>query len=209
MPRGIYKRIKPSGMSGKKHSEETKRKISKAKKGKIAWNKGIKGVMKPNQTSFKKGLIPWNKNRKIKTNTGRTHFKKGMISWNKGKKYPQFTGENNSNWKGGTKEADKRWNNNHREKRRFYNKQRRIRRIYSIGSHTFGEWELLKKQYGYTCPACGRKETEIVLTEDHIIPLIKGGSNYIENIQPLCQSCNSKKHTKIIKFNIKLCQESP
>jgi 5-methylcytosine-specific restriction endonuclease McrA len=63
------------------------------------------------------------------------------------------------------------------------------------------KWELLKKQYGYTCPMCGKKEPKIKLTEDHIIPLSKGGSDYIENIQPLCVSCNTKKYTKIIKFN--------
>ena len=68
------------------------------------------------------------------------------------------------------------------------------------GYHTFGEWETLKAQYNYTCLCCGRSESKIVLTEDHIIPLSKGGSNNIENIQPLCRSCNSKKYTKIIDF---------
>ena len=67
-------------------------------------------------------------------------------------------------------------------------------------SHTFGEWELLKKQYNLICPSCGESEPEIKLTKDHIIPLSKGGSDNIENIQPLCKKCNCKKYTKRIKY---------
>ena len=69
------------------------------------------------------------------------------------------------------------------------------------GSHTFGEWEILKAQYDWTCPACGIKEPEIKLSQDHIIPVSKGGSDNIENIQPLCMPCNIRKMTKIIKYS--------
>lgn len=48
-------------------------------KGVKPWNKGTKGIMKSNVTSFKKGLTPWNKG------------KKGMIPWNKGKKCPKIS----------------------------------------------------------------------------------------------------------------------
>lgn len=62
------------------------------------------------------------------------------------------------------------------------------------GKHTKTEWDNLKKRYNYCCAICGEKKP---LTVDHIIPLSKGGSDYIENIQPLCRNCNSKKNNKL------------
>lgn len=68
------------------------------------------------------------------------------------------------------------------------------------GAHSIGEWETLKAQYNWTCPACSRAEPEIKLTRDHIVAVAKGGSDNIENIQPLCVSCNSRKGTKSINY---------
>lgn len=118
--------------------------------------------------------------------------RKGIPSWNKGLK-GYMSGDKHYRWKGGQTKEERSWQSNRRN--------RVIKRLKDGGyGHTFGDWELLKKQYGYTCPCCKRSEPEIKLTEDHIIPLSMGGSDLIENIQPLCLSCNVRKFTKIIKF---------
>lgn len=90
-------------------------------------------------------------------------------------------GENSRNWKGG---HNPMW-------------IRKQRLAINGGSHTLAEWEELQTQYNFTCPRCGLIK---VLTKDHIIPISKGGSDNIENIQPLCRSCNSQKHKQEIKF---------
>lgn len=50
---------------GKHLTEEMKEKISKNKKGSIPWNKGTKGIMKANKTSFKKGELSLNSKKVI------------------------------------------------------------------------------------------------------------------------------------------------
>lgn len=60
----------------------------------------------------------------------------------------------------------------------------------AVGSHTLHEWQQLKAKYKNRCAFCGEDKP---LTKDHILPLSEGGSNYIQNIQPLCRNCNSKK----------------
>jgi 5-methylcytosine-specific restriction endonuclease McrA len=95
-------------------------------------------------------------------------------------------------------ESGRKYRKLHIEKMREHTRKRRSLKLNVVGSYTQGEWELLKKQYGFTCPCCKKSEPEIKLTLDHIIPLSKGGSEYIENIQPLCLSCNCRKSNKII-----------
>lgn len=70
----------------------------------------------------------------------------------------------------------------------------------SSGNISLKEIRDLFKFYNYTCLCCGKSAPDIVLTLDHVIPLKLGGPNIIDNAQPLCKSCNSRKHIKIIDY---------
>lgn len=85
------------------------------------------------------------------------------------------------------------WRKKNQEKLWLMEKRRRALKRNASGSHTFLEWQSLVREYGHMCPYCQRKEPEIRLTEDHIVPLSKGGTDNIDNIQPLCLSCNCSK----------------
>lgn len=89
-----------------------------------------------------------------------------------------------------------------KEYKAIHSQNRRARLEKVGGSFTISEWNNLKAQYNWTCPRCHKSEPDIKLTIDHIIPVVKGGSNNIENIQPLCGSCNSIKGTKIVVFKL-------
>lgn len=65
------------------------------------------------------------------------------------------------------------------------------------GTFTDDEWQSILEEYGYRCLACGTSKS---ITVDHIVPLSQGGSNTIDNIQPLCIKCNMHKGTHLIDY---------
>lgn len=79
-------------------------------------------------------------------------------------------------------------------------KRRRLRKLSAPGSHTRSQWIKLCQFYDHRCLCCGRQEPEIKLTADHVVPLARGGSDNIANIQPLCSVCNSRKHARTVDY---------
>ena len=86
-------------------------------------------------------------------------------------------------------------------KYRLTERAREVRRITkahrrgAIGSFTPEEWEIRLAEYGRKCAQC---ESTDHLEKDHIHPIALGGANTIDNIQPLCRSCNASKGARYV-----------
>ena len=82
---------------------------------------------------------------------------------------------------------------------------RRARLAKAEGSYTEQEWLDLCEKYNQLCAWCNNPKK---LTVDHIIPISKGGSNFISNIQPLCGSCNSRKGNRLLTPDLVLLERA-
>jgi 5-methylcytosine-specific restriction endonuclease McrA len=89
-----------------------------------------------------------------------------------------------------------------RESRRRGRHARRARERGSAGTYTREEWNSLCEKCRYSCLKCGKN---VKLEPDHIVPLARGGTNFISNIQPLCHDCNFNKMTNIVDYRPEYC----
>jgi len=90
--------------------------------------------------------------------------------------------------------ANRKWRHANPERAMMIVKRRQARRKGADGSHTLEEWNELKESFDNRCARCGEETT---LERDHVVALTNDGSDYIDNIQPLCRSCNAKKGNKL------------
>lgn len=115
-------------------------------------------------------------------------------------KHPGYYAAMSREWRLEHPNYHAQWCVENKEKVRHYSRKRDKRLKDADGSYTLDEWNNLIEKYEYKCLRCGTSLSRDELTVDHIIPISKQGTNYISNIQPLCQSCNSWKHARYIDF---------
>ena len=91
------------------------------------------------------------------------------------------------------------WAKSNPEKARQRDLRNRARRRGAHGEFSVRQFAALTEILGGKCLCCGSRSG---LHADHVKPISRGGSNSIENIQPLCKRCNSSKSTKTIDFRV-------
>jgi uncharacterized protein YdaU (DUF1376 family) len=72
----------------------------------------------------------------------------------------------------------------------------RLAQARAKGRHTPAQWAAMVDFCGNRCVRCG--DTNGPIVRDHITPIYQGGSDGIENLQPLCISCNAAKGPEAI-----------
>lgn len=95
----------------------------------------------------------------------------------------------------------------HRERRRanpeyrrrvyHWRRARQARIVLQGKPFTHAEWVELCKHYNHQCLCCGQRK---LLSPDHVVPVSRGGSGDISNIQPLCVDCNKRKSARTIDY---------
>jgi 5-methylcytosine-specific restriction endonuclease McrA len=65
-----------------------------------------------------------------------------------------------------------------------------------IATHTPTEWYAKVRALPKVCPYCKTALLVFNMVKDHIIAIEAGGSDGIDNVQPICWECNNEKSAK-------------
>lgn len=179
MPKGQKGFVK-----GHKHTQDTKNKISLKLSKSIFYNCDY-----CDKISFDKPSSYKRKKRHFCSRECYSKYRKEFLPFNE---QPSYKGVREV---GDSKQIyHKNYCKKHPEIISHLKSRRYAREKNAIGFHTLKEWNELKLKYNNKCAICGLEKK---LTKDHIIPLSKNGTDFIDNIQPLCKNCNSKKWAHI------------
>ena len=157
-------------------------------KNRKAYNARIRQWKKDNPQAAKEQNLAYKKKNKIRLKEERTKYNKKHKE--DAKAYnAQYYKEHKKDYKRRLNE----WRKDNPERAKVQIHNRRSRKTKAGGSYTAEQWQLICKKYDQRCVCCNKRRK---LVPDHVIPIAKGGTSDISNIQPLCQPCNSRKATQ-------------
>lgn len=93
-----------------------------------------------------------------------------------------------------------RYRTKHRTKalitRSVVQSRRRARQHALPATLTVSEWQAILAAHQHRCAYCGRDD--VALTQDHVVPVSRGGGTTADNIVPACKPCNSRKGVRSV-----------
>lgn len=109
------------------------------------------------------------------------HSKRDKFHYNKNRdKYSEFS---------------RNWRLKNPEENRLKQNRYKSRKINADGEHTINDVMLILNNQGWNCVYCCA-DLHMGYHVDHIMPLALGGSNWPNNLQCLCPTCNMRKSDK-------------
>lgn len=120
--------------------------------------------------------------------------------WQKKKNNPQYL-KQHKEWLYKNSEYVKKKAKEYREKNKILllisrsNQKSKQKGYYGVIS--MKEWEFVLLMTRYMCIACEDNTADSI---DHVLPLSRGGTNTVNNIQPMCLKCNLKKGARHVDF---------
>lgn len=98
------------------------------------------------------------------------------------------------------------------ENRRAYNRNQRAQALGAEGWHTAGDIARLYKDQHGRCSYCGIRlfmRVKYGYCVDHVVAIVRGGSNWPTNLALSCWSCGSSKGAKSVEeYSLKLGRET-
>lgn len=171
----LWDKVSPTRGHHKPHTEESKRKMSEAQKGRPSWNKGVP-MREESKDKLRKRVYSEETRQKIRDARLRQVIAPESIAKGAAKRrgvprspemVAKISGENHYNWKGG-------------------------------GSRSLGRfaWRRLRAQVlerdGHACTICGTTEGQLIA--HHIVPFDKGGPDTLDNLSTVCRACHINIH---------------
>lgn len=164
---------------GFKFSLESRKKMSLAKKGKPTWNKGT--AIPGRKKAYMK---EWQRKNKEKHSEYIKEWKKNNPD--KVKKLYEYK---------------QNWRKEHPEREKNHQQSRKARLLGAmVNDFTSEQWVELLIEFDSRCAYCEIRSSN--LTQDHIIPLSRGGNHTKANIVPACGHCNCRKNDLIFSEDI-------